>query len=166
LLPPIPQRLLQIDEITVGKHFYLDASDQCFYVWEYTAGERYDFSPTNQRICKSSSRRRSQRIRSANTTNDARSRTPPRHFAASFRDRGPWQRSAWHFRRPLRSSRTSKSLNRFKSPSPPWFGKHIPTQVFVTCQPRPLHPLSLPRKVDARIAAIETTSLPPRGLGI
>lgn len=48
--PSIPQRLLQIDETTVGEHFSLAASDYCYYVWEYTAGQRYDFSPTNQLI--------------------------------------------------------------------------------------------------------------------
>ena len=50
MLPTIPQRLLQIDETTVGDHFSLAASDVCFCVWEYTAGRRYDFSPTNQLI--------------------------------------------------------------------------------------------------------------------
>jgi hypothetical protein len=50
LLPSIPQRLLQIDETTVGEHFSLAASDFCYYVWEYTAGQRYDVSPTNQLI--------------------------------------------------------------------------------------------------------------------
>jgi hypothetical protein len=50
LLPSIPQRLLQIDETTVGEHFSLAVSDYCYYVWEYTAGQRYDFSPTNQLI--------------------------------------------------------------------------------------------------------------------
>jgi len=50
LLPPIPQRMLQIDETTAGDHFSLAPSDLCFYVWEYTAGQRYDFSPTNQLI--------------------------------------------------------------------------------------------------------------------
>ena len=48
--PSIPQRLLQIDETTVGEHFSLAATDYCYYVWEYTAGQRYDFSPTNQLI--------------------------------------------------------------------------------------------------------------------
>ena len=48
--PSIPQRLLQIDETTFGEHFSLAASDYCYYVWEYTAGQRYDFSPTNQLI--------------------------------------------------------------------------------------------------------------------
>ena len=48
--PSIPQRLLQIDETTVGEHFSLAATDYCYYVWEYTAGQRFDFSPTNQLI--------------------------------------------------------------------------------------------------------------------
>jgi len=42
--------MLRIDETTVAEHFSLAASDFCFYVWEYTAGRRYDFSPTNQMI--------------------------------------------------------------------------------------------------------------------
>src|SRR5258707_5935 len=50
LLPAIPQRMLQIDETTVADHFSLATSDFCFYIWEYTAGRRYDFSPTNQLI--------------------------------------------------------------------------------------------------------------------
>lgn len=48
--PPIPEKLLRIDESTVGQHFSLRESDQCYYIWEYTAGKRYDFSPTNQLI--------------------------------------------------------------------------------------------------------------------
>ena len=31
-------------------HRSLRATDQCYYFWEYTAGKRYDFSPTNQLI--------------------------------------------------------------------------------------------------------------------
>jgi len=50
LLPPIPEKLLRIDESTVSQHFSLRDSDQCLYIWEYTAGKRYDFSPTNQLI--------------------------------------------------------------------------------------------------------------------
>ena len=50
MLPSIPQRLLQIDETTLGEHFSLAPADFCFYVWEYTAQQRYDFSPTNQLI--------------------------------------------------------------------------------------------------------------------
>jgi predicted amidophosphoribosyltransferase len=42
--------MLQIDETTRRDHFNLASSDLCFYVWEYTAGRRYDFSPTNQLI--------------------------------------------------------------------------------------------------------------------
>jgi hypothetical protein len=50
LLPPIPEKLLRIDESTRSQHFSLRESDRCFYIWEYTAGKRYDFSPTNQLI--------------------------------------------------------------------------------------------------------------------
>jgi hypothetical protein len=50
LLPPIPDKLWRIDESTVEQHFSLKPSDQCYYVWEYTANKRYDFSPTNQLI--------------------------------------------------------------------------------------------------------------------
>jgi hypothetical protein len=42
--------MLQIDETTLGDHFRLTAADVCFYVWEYTAGQHYDFSPTNHLI--------------------------------------------------------------------------------------------------------------------
>jgi hypothetical protein len=42
--------MLQVDETTVGEHFSLQLSDQCFYIWEYSARQRYDFSPTNQLI--------------------------------------------------------------------------------------------------------------------
>jgi hypothetical protein len=50
LLPLIPEKLWKIDESTIGKHFSLREGDQCFYIWEYTANKRYDFSPTNQLI--------------------------------------------------------------------------------------------------------------------
>jgi hypothetical protein len=50
LHPPIPEKLCRIDDSTIGEHFSLDADDRCYYIWEYTAGRRYDFSPTNQLI--------------------------------------------------------------------------------------------------------------------
>lgn len=50
MLPIIPEKLWKIDDSTVGQHFSLSATDQCYYIWEYTAGRRYDFSPTNQLI--------------------------------------------------------------------------------------------------------------------
>lgn len=50
MLPPIPEKLWKIDESTVGEHFSLDGDDRCYYIWEYTAGKRYDFSLTNQLI--------------------------------------------------------------------------------------------------------------------
>jgi hypothetical protein len=48
LLPPIPQKLWKIDDSTVGDHFFLDSTDQCFYIWEYAARKGYDFSPANK----------------------------------------------------------------------------------------------------------------------
>ncbi len=42
--------MLQIDETTRDEHFSLESSDRCFYIWEYAARRRYDFSPTNQLI--------------------------------------------------------------------------------------------------------------------
>lgn len=50
MLPPIPEKLWKIDDSTVDQHFSLLESDRCYYIWEYTAGRRYDFSPTNQLI--------------------------------------------------------------------------------------------------------------------
>lgn len=50
MLPPIPEKLWKIDESTVGEHFSLRESDQCYYIWEYTAAKGYAFSPTNQLI--------------------------------------------------------------------------------------------------------------------
>lgn len=50
MLPPIPSRLLQIDETTVGEHFSLAAADKCYYIWEYAARQPFNFSPTNQLV--------------------------------------------------------------------------------------------------------------------
>lgn len=50
MLPPIPTKLWRIDDSTVGEHFSLTNSDQCYYIWEYTARRGYDFSPANQLI--------------------------------------------------------------------------------------------------------------------
>jgi hypothetical protein len=47
LLPPIPQKLWKIDDSTVSDYFFLDSTDQCFYIWEYAARKGYDFSPAN-----------------------------------------------------------------------------------------------------------------------
>ncbi len=48
MLPPIPRKLWRIDDSTVGEHFSLDPTDRCYYIWEYAARQRYDFSPPNQ----------------------------------------------------------------------------------------------------------------------
>jgi predicted amidophosphoribosyltransferase len=50
LLPPIPEKLLKIDDVTAGEHFSLDATDTCFYVWEYAVRQGYAAGPTNQLI--------------------------------------------------------------------------------------------------------------------
>jgi hypothetical protein len=47
LIPPIPQKLWTIDDSTVVGHFWLAGSDQCYYIWEYTARKGYGFSPAN-----------------------------------------------------------------------------------------------------------------------
>ncbi len=68
MLPPIPDKLSKIDSVTVSEHFFLEESDACFYVWEYTPRKGYAAGPTNQfiknlkikpgEIARSSSRRR------------------------------------------------------------------------------------------------------------
>jgi predicted amidophosphoribosyltransferase len=50
LLPPIPEKLLKIDDVTAAEHFSLDASDACFYIWEYAVRQGYTAGPTNQLI--------------------------------------------------------------------------------------------------------------------
>jgi hypothetical protein len=50
LLPPIPRRLREIDATTAGEHSSLDPPDRCYYIWEYTAGRRYDFGAANRLI--------------------------------------------------------------------------------------------------------------------
>lgn len=42
-------RLTKIDELTIGQHYHLDASDTCFF-GEYTARKGFGFSETNQLI--------------------------------------------------------------------------------------------------------------------
>jgi hypothetical protein len=50
LLPPIPQKLWKIDDSTVSDHFWLAGSDQCYYIWEYTARKGYGFSAANNLV--------------------------------------------------------------------------------------------------------------------
>ena len=50
MLPPIPEKLRKIDDSTVGEHFSLDGFDRCYYIWEYAARKRYNFSPANQLV--------------------------------------------------------------------------------------------------------------------
>jgi hypothetical protein len=47
LLPPIPQKLWKIDDSTAGDHSWLTSSDQCYYIWEYTARKGHGFSLAN-----------------------------------------------------------------------------------------------------------------------
>ncbi len=50
MLPPIPEKLLKIDDVTAAEHFSLDATDSCFYIWEYAVRQGYTAGPTNQLI--------------------------------------------------------------------------------------------------------------------
>jgi hypothetical protein len=50
LLPPIPTKLSQIDETTVGQHFLLNSTDVCYHIWEYTRRGGFSASPTNNLI--------------------------------------------------------------------------------------------------------------------
>jgi hypothetical protein len=50
LPPPIPTKLSQIDETTVGQHFLLNSTDVCYHIWEYTRRGGFSASPTNQLI--------------------------------------------------------------------------------------------------------------------
>jgi hypothetical protein len=50
LLPPIPTKLSQIDETTVGQHFLLNSTDVCYHIWEYTRRGGFGASPTNNLI--------------------------------------------------------------------------------------------------------------------
>lgn len=45
-----PSRLTQVDDLTLGHHHYLTASDACVFLGEYTARKGYAFSITNQLI--------------------------------------------------------------------------------------------------------------------
>lgn len=43
-------RLTAIDESNIGPHARLTADDKCYFVFEYTSGQGYDFSATNNLI--------------------------------------------------------------------------------------------------------------------
>jgi hypothetical protein len=45
-----PQRLSRIDALTFLDHHYLDATDECYFLGEYTARKGYAFSATNQLV--------------------------------------------------------------------------------------------------------------------
>jgi hypothetical protein len=42
--------LTRLDELYLPHHWYLDAADQCYFGGEYTAGQGYAYSQTNQLI--------------------------------------------------------------------------------------------------------------------
>lgn len=44
------RRLLEVDSLALPDHYYLDSGDTCYYAGDYTAGESYGFSETNQLI--------------------------------------------------------------------------------------------------------------------
>jgi hypothetical protein len=48
--PQVPNRLLQIDEITRAEHYYIREDDVCYHLWEYVKGGRFQEHPTNQLI--------------------------------------------------------------------------------------------------------------------
>ncbi len=50
MLPPIPTKLSQIDETTVGQHFLLNSTDVCYHIREYTRRGGFGASPTNNLI--------------------------------------------------------------------------------------------------------------------
>ncbi|EGF93795.1 hypothetical protein ABI_00270 [Asticcacaulis biprosthecium C19] len=43
-------RFSKIDESNIGDHYYLESSDQCLFLYEYTAGKTYAYSQTNNLI--------------------------------------------------------------------------------------------------------------------
>ena len=40
-LPPIPNRLQQIDQLIVGDHYYIAPDDECYFCWEYVVKGGY-----------------------------------------------------------------------------------------------------------------------------
>ena len=45
-----PIRLTKVDKLMRPQHHHLREEDKCCFIREYTAGERYTFSPTNDLI--------------------------------------------------------------------------------------------------------------------
>lgn len=43
-------RFRRIDETNIGDHHHLTAADECYFLFEYTAHKRYDYSATNNLI--------------------------------------------------------------------------------------------------------------------
>lgn len=47
---PFPRNLTEIDQLTRPDHHYLEASDNCYFLGEYTARKGYAYSDTNSLI--------------------------------------------------------------------------------------------------------------------
>src|SRR5690606_1558469 len=47
---PFPHNLTVIDQLTRPDHYYLDESDVCFFLGEYTARKGFSYSDTNSLI--------------------------------------------------------------------------------------------------------------------
>ena len=45
-----PQRLSKVDALTLADHHYLEATDQCYFLGEYTARRGFAFSATNHLV--------------------------------------------------------------------------------------------------------------------
>jgi hypothetical protein len=43
-------RFRRIDETNIGDHHHLTPADECYFLFEYTAHKRYDYSATNNLI--------------------------------------------------------------------------------------------------------------------
>lgn len=43
-------RLLKIEKADLDLHYFLSDADECYYIYEYTSGRNYDFSPVNSLI--------------------------------------------------------------------------------------------------------------------
>ena len=44
-------RLRQIDDLALPDHYHLTSADQCWYITEYTAGRKFNYSDGNRLIC-------------------------------------------------------------------------------------------------------------------
>ena len=49
-LPPIPERFTQVDGLNLPDHYFLDEADECYFLWEWVKGARFDENEVNQFI--------------------------------------------------------------------------------------------------------------------